>query len=309
MHLNIPKQSGNGSPRITSGSSPLMRKRSRFHSVSHTLVHELFNLDGKVAIVTGGYGAIGADMCRGLAKAGAIVGILGRKVEKVRALAEEIKKDGHSCFECVADVTNLKQLEQVSLDTVRQYGKIDILVNCAGGNMKGATLGADRSFFDLPIGGFKDIMNLNFHGAVLCCQVFGKMMYNQGYGNIVNVSSIAANANTLSNVGAYSSSKAALTHFTSWLGAHLAKAYGATIRCNAIAPGFIVAKQNKSLLMNEDGTTSDRGKRILAKTPMQRFGSPDELNGALIFLCSDASKFMTGSVVTVDGGFTASSGV
>ena len=135
------------------------------------------------------------------------------------------------------------------------------------------------------------------------------MMYNQGYGNIVNVSSIAANANTLSNVGAYSSSKAALTHFTSWLGAHLAKAYGATIRCNAIAPGFIVAKQNKSLLMNEDGTTSDRGKRILAKTPMQRFGSPDELNGALIFLCSDASKFMTGSVVTVDGGFTASSGV
>ena len=300
------------SPRSPSlNSSPLVKKRSRSFSLSASNVADMFSLEGKVAIVTGGYGVIGNALCRGLAKAGCTVGILGRNKEKAQALMVELKQQGSSVFTAVADVTDKDALQKIALEATSKYGSIDILVNCAGGNQSENTIsGDDRTFFDLSPESFDNVMNLNFKGAVLCSQVFGKLMAESGSGNIVNITSLAAFQSTITNVCGYSAAKAALQNFTAFLATHLAQKYGPSIRVNAIAPGFFLAEQNRHLLLEEDGVSfTPRAKKIIAKTPMNRFGNSEELQGPLLFLCSDASKFVTGTVVVVDGGFTAYSGV
>lgn len=292
-------------------SSPLVKKRSRSFSLSASNVADMFSLEGKVAIVTGGYGVIGSSLCRGLAKAGCTVGVLGRSKEKAQAVTLELKKAGNSAFAVIADVTDKAELQKVALETITKYGTVDILVNCAGGNQAENTISGDeKTFFDLTPESFDNVMNVNFKGAVLCSQVFGKLMASQGSGNIVNITSLAAGRSTISKVCGYSAAKAALENFTAFLATHLAQKYGPSIRVNAIAPGFFLAEQNRHLLLEEDGETyTARAKKIIAKTPMNRFGYEDELQGPLLFLCSDASKFVTGTVLTVDGGFTANSGV
>jgi NAD(P)-dependent dehydrogenase (short-subunit alcohol dehydrogenase family) len=268
----------------------------------------LFNIKGKVAIVTGGTGVLGGSMAKGLARAGVKVGILGRRKENAEAIANEIIKEGGEAIALPADVLDENQLTTVRDVILKKWGSIDILVNAAGGNMPGATVPPGKTIFDLSTEDFKRVIDLNLMGTVIPTMIFSKAMTDNKSGVIINISSMAAQQ-AITRVVGYSSSKAAIDNFTKWMSVEMATKYGEGIRVNAIAPGFFIGEQNRKLLTNEDGSLTDRGKTIIAKTPMKRFGASDELNGTLIWLCSDASKFITGIVVPVDGGFSAFSGV
>lgn len=268
----------------------------------------MFDLTGKVAIVTGGAGVLGGAMALGLAKAGAKLGILSRNEKNVQQKVLEIEKAGGEALALVADVLDEKGLEKVKNKVLDKWGRIDILVNAAGGNMKGATIMPEQSVFDLAMEDFTRVTDLNLKGTILPSLIFGKSMVESKKGSIVNISSMAAQQ-AITRVLGYSTSKAAIDNFTKWLAVEMAHKFGEGIRVNAIAPGFFIGEQNRSLLLNEDGSLTARGQTIVNQTPMKRFGEAEELTSTLIWLCSDASSFVSGIIVPVDGGFSAFSGV
>ncbi|MCB9450422.1 MAG: SDR family oxidoreductase [Anaerolineaceae bacterium] len=265
-----------------------------------------FRLDGKFALVTGGTGVLGRAMCQALAGAGASVIVLARNGERAANFAAEL---GQGADSFAADVMDKAALERCADHIRAQYGRMDILVNCAGGNHKNATaVPNERSFFDLPADALQWVLNLNLMGTILPSQVFGALMAEQKQGVILNVSSMAS-IRPLTRVVAYAGAKAAVNNFTQWLAVTMAQDYSPHIRVNAIAPGFFIGEQNYYLLYNEDDTLSARGQQIIDHTPMNRFGKPEDLQGTVLWLVSDASRFVTGIVVPVDGGFSAFSGV
>ncbi|MBK5279932.1 MAG: SDR family oxidoreductase [Bacteroidia bacterium] len=268
----------------------------------------LYSLKGKIAVVTGGTGVLGGVMCKALAMAGAKVAILGRRKEAADTLASEIIKSGGEAIGISADVLQKQQLLEARETILNQFGSIDILVNAAGGNMPGATIPPDKSFLNLKIDDFQKVVDLNLTGTVLPSQIFGEPIIKKKAGVIINISSMSA-FRPITRVVGYSAAKAAISNFTMWLAVEMAKKYGEGIRVNSIAPGFFLTEQNRTLLTNSDGSLTARGESIIHSTPFNRFGEADELSGTLIWLCSDASKFVTGIVVPVDGGFSAFAGV
>jgi NAD(P)-dependent dehydrogenase (short-subunit alcohol dehydrogenase family) len=271
-------------------------------------IETLFSLQGKVAIVTGGTGVLGGAIARGLAAAGAQVGILGRRAEQAESVAGEIRAAGAAAMAIPADVLQKAELESVRQQVLDAWGRIDIVVNAAGGNMAGATIVGERTFFNMEQSALDGVMGLNFTGTVLPSQVFGEAMVAAGSGSIINISSMAA-SKVLTRVMGYSAAKASVDNFTRWLATELAIKYKAPLRVNAIAPGFFIGDQNRALLLQPDGSLTARGQQIINHTPMGRFGEADELVGAAVWLASDASRFVTGIVVPVDGGFSAFSGI
>lgn len=267
----------------------------------------LFDITGRVAVVTGGYGVIGSVLARGLANAGARVAILGRRRDAASAEAAAIRAQGGDALPLVADATNIDQLRTARDELLSSWGRVDILVNAAGGNVARAR--SDTiSVFEIPPDAFDEVLRLNLHGTVLPTMVFAEQMAKAGRGAIVNISSMAA-IQALSGVMGYSVAKAGIDNFTRWLAADMARRYGDGLRVNAIAPGFFITKQNRAVLVTEDGGHTERARNILRETPMGRFGHPEELVGAVQWLCSDAASFVTGAVIPIDGGFSSFSGV
>lgn len=264
----------------------------------------LFCITGKVIVITGGYGILGAAMARYLAGQGAKIVILGRDKEKGESLAAQIKSTGDEALFLVTDVLNKTILEQNRDDIMKIYGKVDVLINAAGGNMPGATIAPDKTIFDLEIDAFKHVVDLNLFGTVIPTMVFAKAMVDNKAGNIINISSEAA-LRPMTRVAGYSAAKAAATNFTKYMAGEMAVKFGEKFRVNALAPGFFLTEQNRTLLTNPDGSYTERAKSILQHTPYRRFGEPEELLGSLHYLVSDASKFVTGTVLVVDGGFDA----
>ncbi len=273
-----------------------------------SFLKDLFSLEDQVAIVTGGTGVLGGAMARGLARAGARVGILGRRRERAEAVAAEIEQTGGHALALPADVLQKEQLQAARELVLERWGRVDILVNAAGGNLPGATLTPGTTFFDLSQQPFQQVVDLNLLGTVLASQVFAEVMARQRAGCIINISSMSAQR-PLTRVAGYSVAKAAVENFTRWLAVELARTYGPGLRVNALAPGFFIGEQNRRLLLNEDGSLTERGRAIIDHTPAGRFGEPEELIGPLIWLCSTGARFVNGLVVAVDGGFSAFSGV
>lgn len=266
------------------------------------------NYKNKVAIITGGAGALGGAIAKGLALAGIKVVILGRTQETITSKVKEIESLGGTVLGVAADVLNKASLINAKDKVIDVYGKIDILINAAGGNMKGATIQPDEDFFGMEMDAFDKVTDLNLKGTVIPSLVFGKEISRQPQGCIINISSIAAQQ-VLTRVVGYSASKAAIENFTKWLAVEMAQKLSTNLRVNAIAPGFFIGEQNRDLLLNPDGSLTARGQTIINNTPMNRFGEADDLISTALWLCSDASRFITGIVVHVDGGFSAFSGV
>ena len=269
---------------------------------------DLFDINNKVMVITGATGVLGSEMAKKVASYGAKVAILGRGEDSGRNLLREIRELGGEASLHLSDVTDHYSIDGIRDEIVKEWGKIDVLVNTAGGNMPGATIGPDGSVEDVLIEDLRKVMELNYLGTVIPTQSVLKQFIKQKEGNIINISSMSAQR-PLTRVMGYSSSKAAIDNYTKWMAVELATKYGEKMRVNAIAPGFFLTKQNKALLTNEDGSLTDRGNTIISHTPYKRFGHPVELVGTLIWLCSDASKFITGTIIPVDGGFNAFSGV
>ncbi|MDP9381009.1 MAG: SDR family oxidoreductase [Chloroflexota bacterium] len=280
---------------------------------SEGLMDELFSLEDKVAVVIGGTGVLGGAMARGLARAGARVGVLGRRRNRAEEVAEEIGGTGGKALALPADVLRREQLEAARGVVLERWGRVDILVNAAGGNVPAATVDDNATIFDLPLEAFREVFDLNLLGTLLASQVLGEVMARRSGGGeasgcIVNVSSMAAQR-PLTKVGGYSAAKAAVENLTRWLAVELSRRYGAGLRVNAIAPGFFLGEQNRALLVEEDGSLTPRGRTIVGHTPAGRFGEPEELVSTLIWLCGPGARFVNGIVVPVDGGFSAYSGV
>jgi len=269
----------------------------------------LFGLSDKVAVVTGGGGILCGAMCRAMARVGARVAVLDILEPAARKVAEEISSAGRAAIPFQADVLDKESLEKVCGKVLEKFGRVDILINGAGGNRPQATTSADLSFFDLPRDAFQWVFNLNFTGTLLASQVFGKAMAQQGEGVILNISSMNS-FRPLTRVPAYSAAKAAVSNFTQWLAVHLSQNYSPKIRVNALAPGFFLTEQNRYLLTDkETGNLTARGKSIIEHTPMKRFGTPEDLMGVVLWLLSPAGEFVHGAVIPIDGGFSAYSGV
>lgn len=275
---------------------------------THVDARALFSLDGKVAVVTGGTGVLGGAMARGLASAGAKVAILGRRAERAAEVAAEIEADGGIAMPLPADALDKASLESARADLMARWGTVDILINCAGGTVPEAIVVGDRTFFDLTLEAWDQVVALNLTGTLLPSQVFGKVMADNRRGCMVNISSMSAQK-PLTRVLGYGVAKSAIDNYTKWLAVELAHKYGPGLRVNAIAPGFFLGDQNRALLSNPDGTPTQRGQLIIDHTPMGRFGEAEELIGTTVWLCSDAAAFVTGIVVPVDGGFMAFNGV
>jgi NAD(P)-dependent dehydrogenase (short-subunit alcohol dehydrogenase family) len=267
----------------------------------------LFSLDERVAVVTGGTGVIGSALAQGLARAGARVAVLARGEAALDEMAQRLTDDGHDAIGVRADVLDAASLEAARDQILERFGAIDILVNCAGGNVDGATLKDDASPFALPIEAYRQVVDLNLIGTLLPIQVFGAAMRDAAGCSIVNVSSMAA-TRALTRVAGYAAAKAAIESVTRSFAVELARR-GTGIRVNAIAPGFVIGEQNRALLVEQDGSLTERGATILARTPLGRFGEPEELVSTVVWLASDGARFVTGIVVPVDGGFGAFSGV
>jgi len=277
------------------------------------LVRELTTMDktlkGKVIIVTGGTGILGEAFNRALADAGAIVGILGRNEKVATERADAIRNAGGDAIALIADVLNEEQLKDALQIMLRKYGRIDGLVNAAGGNMPEAVVLPDQSIFNLNMEALQKVMNLNLFGTLLPVQVFGKAIIDTARkGSIVNISSVSAHQ-TLTRVLGYSMAKSAIEGYTKWFAVELANRYGDHLRMNAIVPGFFLTEQNKRMLTNEDGTYTSRGSSVIQNTPFKRFGRPEELTGVLVWLLSNEATFVNGTSIVLDGGFLAFSGV
>lgn len=267
-------------------------------------MYELFNIQGKVIVITGGTGVLGTSMAEYLASHGAKMAVLARNKEKGNALIDRVKSKGGDALFLQTDVTDEVVLKQNAEEIIGRYGKIDALINGAGGNMPGATIGPKNTIFDLKMDDFRKVVDLNLMGTVVPTVVFAEYMVKEKRGNIINVSSASA-LRPLSRVAGYGAAKAAVTNFTKYMAGELAMKFGEDFRVNALCPGFFITEQNRNLLTNPDGTYSDRGNTIIAHTPFGRFGDPEDLLGTLHYLVSDASKFVTGTVAVVDGGFDA----
>ena len=264
----------------------------------------LFDIKGNVTVITGGTGVLGRAIAKYLALEGAQVIILGRKEEVGNAIAADIVAAGGSCEFMKTDVLNADVVRQNCADILAKYGRIDTLLNAAGGNMPGATIPPDKTFFDLDVAQFQTVLNLNLTGTVIPTQVFLEPMVEQGKGSIINFSSMAA-FRPMTRVAGYAAAKAGISNFTAFMATECAKKFGEGIRVNAIAPGFFITEQNRSLLTNPDGSYTQRGQDVIRQTPFGRMGDPEELCGTIHYLMSDASRFVTGTVAVVDGGFNA----
>jgi len=275
-------------------------------------LQSLYDFTGHTVLVTGGAGVLGFGIVRTLVECNANVIILSRDQERAMKSIAEITKDVKSKGQVIylqGDVLEIDTLQQANETIHSQFGDLDILINAAGGNHPSATTSADLSFFDLPLDALRYISDLNLLGTILPCQVFGRGMAERGEGVILNVSSMNA-FRPLTRIPAYSAAKAAVSNFTQWLAVHMAQNYSPRIRVNAIAPGFFITDQNRFLLTDKDsGNLTARGKSVIAHTPMNRFGTPEDLVGATLWLISPASAFVTGIVIPIDGGFSAFSGV
>jgi NAD(P)-dependent dehydrogenase (short-subunit alcohol dehydrogenase family) len=269
----------------------------------------LFDLTGKIAVVTGGAGVICSAFCRALASSGAITVVLDLDGTAAESLASEICSTGAVSIGMACDVLDRDSLETAARVVLEKFGRVDILVNGAGGNHPQATTSSQQAFFDLSIESLRFVFDVNLMGTLLVSQVFGRIMAGQKSGNILNISSMNA-SRPLTRIPAYSAAKAGVSNFTQWLAVHMAQEYSPGIRVNAIAPGFFLTEQNRFLLTEkETGILTLRGRSIIDHTPMQRFGIPEDLLGTLLWLVSPASAFVTGIVVPIDGGFSAFSGV
>ncbi len=268
----------------------------------------LFELRGRVAVVTGGAGALGFAMARGLAQAGASVALMSRRGDVIEAAAARLRDEGHDAIGIAADVLDPPALATAAEAVEQRWGRLDVLLTAAGGNRPDAVVFGERDLFGLTPEAFRKVVELNLDGTLLPIQGFAPLMLRAGSGSIVTISSMAAQK-PLTRVIGYGAAKAAVDNLTQWLAVHLAQTYGAGLRVNAIAPGFFVGEQNRALLLGADGTPTPRGQSILAHTPMGRFGEPDDLVGTALWLASDASRFVTGVVVPVDGGYAAFGGV
>jgi len=268
----------------------------------------LFDISGKVAIVTGGAGTLGSSISECLALHGVKVVVLGRDFANAELEAEKIREMGGEAMAVSADVMDIDQLNEAEKRVTDHWGRIDILVNTAGGNIPGATIGTDQSIFDMNLEDYKKVVDLNLNGTVYPCLVFGKSMAKTGSGSIINLSSMST-FSALTRVPGYSMAKSGIEIFTKWLAMELAMKFTEKIRVNCIAPGFFIAKQNRHVLINPDGSYTQRSLNVINKTPMKRFGKMEELNGTIIYLCSEAASFVTGIVIPVDGGFSSYSGI
>jgi len=269
----------------------------------------LFDISGTSIVMTGGTGVLGRAIVHALVNHGAKVALICRDLEKAKTQIKELGTTSGRCAAFQADVLDRKALESAAGEVQKQFGNIDVLINGAGGNNPKATTTPELSFFDLDQQALKFVSDVNFLGTVIPSQVFGAGMAQRKEGIILNISSLSG-FKPLTRVGAYSAAKAAVSNFTQWLAVHMAKEYSPRIRVNAIAPGFFLTEQNRFLLTDrKTGELSPRGKTIIEHTPMARFGEPDELVGAVLWLLSPASNFVTGIVVPIDGGFSAFSGV
>ena len=269
---------------------------------------ENFSLRNKVIIVTGGTGILGGAFVDAIADAGGSVGILGRKEEIATKKAESIKSKGGNAVALVADVLDESQLIAAKKKALAIFGKIDGLVNAAGGNMPEGVLQPDEDIFRMNIEGMKKVMDLNLWGTILPTQVFGEEISKTGKGSIVNISSMNSKR-AITKVLGYNMGKAAVDCYNQWFAVELANRYGDKIRMNALAPGFFLTEQNRNLLTKPEGGYTERGSLAIRQTPFKRFGHPDELKGALVWLLSDASQFVTGAMICVDGGFSIFGGV
>ena len=266
----------------------------------------IFNLKGKIALITGGAGVLGSNMANTLAKHGVITGIVSQSIEKANKTVTEIQNKAGQAFAIQANVLNKEELEKAKNFIVEKYGRLDILINAAGGNIPGATISPDQAIYEMQTEDLQKVIDLNIIGTMLPSQIFSELFAKQKQGIIINISSTTAQR-PLTRVVGYSASKAAIDNFTKWMSVELATKYGEGIRVNAISPGFFIGEQNRSLLLTPDGKLTPRGEKIIDHTPMGRFGTPQDIDGALLFLCSDMSKFVTGTILKVDGGFAATS--
>ena len=268
-----------------------------------------FDISGQVAVITGAGGVICGTMARELAKKGVRVALLDLFVESAQKIADEIIAAGGDALAVKANVLDRVSLEAAKEAVLAHFGQVDILINGAGGNKKEATVSPERDFFHLDLDAFKWVFDLNVTGAVLTTMVFGELLAKQGHGNVINIASMAS-YHPLTNTAAYCGAKAAVANFTEWMATHFNLNYSNDIRVNAIAPGFLLTNQNRYLLTKEeDGSPTPRGERVLAKTPMGRYGQPEEMVGPVIFLCSKAASFVNGAVIPIDGGFASYWGV
>ena len=269
----------------------------------------LYDFSGQTIVITGGTGTLGGEIACALVGCGADVAILDRNLDPAQRILELMEPKTNHAVAVRADVLNVESLQEASKVILDKFGAVDSLVNAAGGNNPRATTTKDLSFFDLPAEALRWVFDLNILGTMLPCQVFGRAMAEKGDGVILNVSSMNA-FRPLTRIPAYSAAKAGVSNFTQWLAVHMAQAYSPRIRVNAIAPGFFLTNQNRFLLTDEKtGELTERGKLIIDHTPMARFGQAEDLFGAILWLLSPASAFVTGVIVPIDGGFSAYSGV
>lgn len=265
-------------------------------------MNNLFDIKDYVVVITGGTGVLGRTIAKYLAQEGAKVVILGRKEDVGSKIVADITAAGGVCEFMKTDVMNQAAVEKNCADIIAKYGKVDTLLNAAGGNMAGAVIAPDGNFFDLKVDDFQKVLELNLTGTVIPTQIFLKPMVEKGKGSIINFSSMAA-FRPITRVCGYAAAKAGISNFTAFMATECAKKFGEGIRVNAIAPGFFITEQNRALLTNPDGTYTQRGKDVIHQTPYGRMGDPEELCGTIHYLMSDAAKFVTGSVAVVDGGF------
>lgn len=267
-------------------------------------MNELFSVRERVVVITGATGVLGRCMVRHFAREGAKVVVLGRERSVGEKLVGEVRRSGGDAIFLVNDVTDKEVVERNHADIMQAYGRIDVLINGAGGNMPGATIAPDQTLFDLDVEAMRRVVDLNLFGTVIPTLVFARAMAEQGSGSIINISSESA-LRPLTRVAGYGVAKAAVVNFTKYMCTELARKFGPGLRINALAPGFFLTEQNRTLLTNPDGSLTQRAEQILAHTPYGRFGEPEELLGTLQWLASDASKFVSGTVTVIDGGFDA----
>lgn len=271
-------------------------------------ISNFFNVKDKTIVITGGAGVICSEMARSLGSLGAKIAVLDLSEKAMESLSKELSEKKIEHIVIKTNVLEKEQLIKAKEETLSKFGKIDVLINGAGGNHPSATTSKEKSFFELPQDSIQWVFNLNFLGTFLASQIFGEYFAEKGEGQIINISSMNA-FRPLTNIPAYSAAKAAVSNFTQWLAVHMNHNYSKKIRVNAIAPGFLLTNQNRFLLTNEDGSLTARGNKILEHTPMERFGTPQDLISTILWLISEKSSFVNGIVVPIDGGFSAYSGV
>ena len=266
-----------------------------------------YDFSGRVAVVTGGTGLIGNAIARGLAASGARVAVISRRAEAIEAATDDLRRTGEA-LGVAADVLDRPAMHAACQRILDRWGRVDILVNAAGGNQPDATVPQDADIFDVEPGAIRRVVDLNLMGSLIPTLAFAAPMATAGRGSIVNISSVSA-TRPLSRTLGYGAAKAGIDNVTRWLADHLARRFGPGLRVNAIAPGFLITDQNRALLVGPDGTPTDRGRRVLEMTPMARYANADDMVGPVLWLASDASRFVTGAVIPIDGGFTAMAGL